>query len=127
MRDAHGTVLARGTLGAGWREGPVRIPLDRARSPAGATARLCLSNRGKHDIAVAGAASDPRFRARIGRRLTDGRMSVHYISRRRQSQFARADRIVSAMSEPGLWGGAAPWAAIALAGLALCCVVRTLW
>lgn len=127
LRDGEGNLLARGRLRRGWQQGAVSLPLDRAISRDIGSARLCLTNRGKHDIAVAGSASSRGVAARIGRRFADGRISALYVSSRRQSHFAGAGRIVDAMSVPGLWGDTAPWAVVALAGLAVIGVLRTLW
>lgn len=127
LRDDGGTVLARGGRRAGWQEGPVSIALDRAiRRDIGA--RLCVTNRGTGDIAVAGAVTGPKQAARIGRRVTQGRVSAVYVSGRRRSYLGRVDAIAGAMAHaPGLWGQTAPWAVLAFAALAVSGVVRTLW
>ncbi|HEV2775290.1 MAG TPA: hypothetical protein VGV90_06845 [Solirubrobacteraceae bacterium] len=127
LRDAEGNLLVRGRLRRGWQQGAVSLPLDRAISRDISSAQLCLTNRGTHDIAVAGSASSRGVAARIGRRIADGRISALYVSSRRQSHFVRAGRIVDAMNVPGLWGETAPWAVVVLAGLAVIAVLRTLW
>lgn len=128
LRDAEGALLARGRLRPGWQQGRISVPLDRTIARDVASARLCLTNRGRRDIAVAGSVTERRFAARVGRRAAAGRISALYVSGRRPSHFARVEPIVHAMANgPGLWGQVAPWAALALAAAALTGVVRTLW
>lgn len=126
LRDAHDAVLARGRLRPGYEQGPVSLQLDRRVPRDVARARICLANRGTHDIAIAGASTSRARAARIGRRVAGGRISAVYTARR-DSHLARAGEIAAAMTGPGLWGGLAPWAAGALAALTTLAVVRTLW
>lgn len=127
LRDPKGALLARGGLRRGWKEGPVSLALERA-VPRDANARLCLTNRGTDDIAVAGAVTDRKVAARIGRRFAEGRVSALFVSSHRRSYFARVGPIVDALANgPGLWGQTAPWVLLGFTALAVSGVVRTLW
>lgn len=59
IRASHdGRAVTQGTLDEGWAEGPIRIPLERPPSTTVA-GEVCLSNEGRHRIAVAGEPADP--------------------------------------------------------------------
>jgi len=128
VTDPGGRRLLTGRLAAGWRQGRVLVPLG-ARTPRMLPrARICIANQGAHRIALAGAIGKPRSAAVIGRRRAEGRLSLLYISRASRS---RGSSVVQAVKQVGagngLWEDGAPWAALALLGLAAAGIARATW
>ena len=109
-------LLPAGTLGAGWRQGIVDVPLgaDAGRTLTDVT--VCIANRGPARLAFAGVPQDERDAvARVDDRSSRGRVRIEYFDGRATSAWSLADTIASRMTfGRGLWDGLAPWLALAL-------------
>lgn len=115
VQSADGRRVLAGRLAPGWRQGIVDVPLGTSDAPGTPGALVCLANRGAHRIALGGAPLGRRAGARVDGRPARGRVRIEYVDGRRTSATDLAGTIASRMQVArGLWGGAAPWVALAL-------------
>lgn len=102
VRSAGGRVLTSGSLPAGWREGAVRVPVDRVRVPA-ANATVCLRDReaasGHREIALGGTGFAEGFSVQLaGRSILSARLRYEYLRPGRESWYELLPAIVHRFS-----------------------------
>jgi hypothetical protein len=111
----HGEALTSGTLGAGWKQGTVRIPVGHV-STAVPEARFCIRDDGSRPIALAGDSPDPGYPLQVaGRTVENQRVRVDDLRPGRESWWQLLPTIVHRFSvaKAGLvrsWN----WIAVAL-------------
>ncbi|MEA2220482.1 MAG: hypothetical protein QOJ35_3108 [Solirubrobacteraceae bacterium] len=127
VRRGHEELLPAGRLAAGWRQGLVEVRLGAPAAQRLADVTVCVADLSRQRLAVAGAPLGPSLRARVGGRLARGRVRIEYVDGTPRSAWSLAGTTVSRMTfGRGLWGGLAPWLALALALLAAAAAVRAL-
>jgi hypothetical protein len=84
---------AVGGLKAGWREGDVAVPISEVMSDH-ERAEVCLTNKGRERIALAGTVRDPSIAARLDGHPVMSRVWLEYLESRPRSDWALAPAVV---------------------------------
>ena len=118
MRRPGGAVVATGGLRAGWREGPVGIPLARPLK-ADAAPVLCFVNRGRSRLAFAGVNSPVNgSTTTVDGKRVGATLSLTYTEGAKRSGWSRLGDLASRVGDAHGAGSWMFWAAIVLGALA---------
>jgi hypothetical protein len=119
FRDADRSVVARGRVAGGRREGTVVVPFARAVEGNRAV-RACVRNEGRDPVALAGDIAPPPSAARIGGRPAAGVVGFRYLRAGRESWWSLMPVIAQrfGLGKAGLFGTwTLPACALLLVGL----------
>jgi hypothetical protein len=124
---ARGEQLAAGSLGGGWRQGVVQIPITHVTRPIPG-AYVCLSDLGPGTIEITGSAPDPPFQMSVAGSTVGGRLRYDYMRPGRESWLELLPTIVyrSTFAKSGVIRHWAWAAALVLMALAVGLAARTI-
>jgi len=89
--------LAAGALSAGWKSGPITIPLSRVAETA-QDVMVCLVDRGPGPVSFGGSVPDANFYVVLGGKPLNGRMRTEYMRPGRESWFSLTPTLVHRFS-----------------------------
>jgi hypothetical protein len=125
VRTAGGRVLASGGLPQGWIEGDRYIRLS-PPVPRTTEAQLCLADRGRNPITVAGENVEPAAGATVAGQRVNGRMSVMWYRPGNETWLDVASVVLARIRHgKASWFG--PWLPVAFVLLIAACLAGAVY